>query len=105
MTRRIEFRGGPPDNPLLHALALVGGALLFAALVLFSLLEFLVVASLIAVLAAVVGLRVWWQRRRAAGRAESGEPPGASGQVIEGEYRRVSPDPEGRRGRDPERES
>lgn len=100
MIRRIEFRRGPPGNPLLHALAIAGGAVVFAALVLFSLFAFVVVASVVALLAAVVGLRVWWHGRRAARRASPGEPPvSGAGQVIEGEYRRVSSGPERRRGR------
>jgi hypothetical protein len=102
--RRIEFRGGPPGNPLLHALALAGGALVFAALVLFSLVAFVVVASVIALLAAIVGIRVWWSHRRAVRRASSMEPPAGAGHVIEGEYRRVATGGDSRRERgEPER--
>jgi hypothetical protein len=86
--RRIEFPKGPPAHPLLNALLVAGGALVFAALVLFSLLAFLVVTSLVALLAGVVGLRAWWhgRKRRRFAPPERTEP----GQVIEGEYRQVS---------------
>src|SRR5690606_7159146 len=55
-------------------------------LVLFSLLAFLVVAGLVALLAAVIGVRTWWLRRRRPGTPR----PRATGEVIEGEYRRVA---------------
>jgi len=83
--RRIEFPGSRPGNPLVNALVIAGGALVFAALVLFSLLAFLVVAGLVALLAAVIGVRTWWLRRRRPGTPR----PRATGEVIEGEYRRV----------------
>lgn len=87
MIRRIEFSGKPPGNPLLNALVIAGGALAFAALVLFSIVAFLVVTSLVALLALVVGLRVWWRSRR--WRAHGAGQPAPPGGVIEGEYRHV----------------
>jgi hypothetical protein len=86
VTRRIDPPARPFASPLLNALAIAAGALAFAALVLVSLVAFLVIASLIAALAAVVGIRAWWQRRRQGGRRAG---PAPAGRVIEGEFRRV----------------
>lgn len=67
----------------------VGGVLAFAALLLFSLIAFLVIASVIIVLAGIIGIRLWWQRRKLLRGADRRPPPDAPGNIIEGEYRRV----------------
>lgn len=95
MVNRLRFPGKPPANPLLNALMIAGGVLVLVALVVFSILAFLVVASVVAVLTAVVGLRLWWQSRRLSQRAGRGPAHGTSGgRVIEGEYRRMPAHPE-----------
>lgn len=95
-------RGFPAGNPIANALVIVVGALAIAASVVLGFFAFVVVASLVAICAAILGIRAWWFRH-APGRtapqadapqrgAESGNR--AKGNVIEGEFRVI----EGRKG-------
>lgn len=89
MNRRISFSGVSSGNPLINALMVAGGVLALVALLVFSILAFLVIACIITVLAGIIGIRLWWRRRKLARRAEQRQEPGTTGSVIEGEYRRV----------------
>lgn len=83
-------RGFPAGNPIANAIVVVVGALAIAASVVLGFFAFLVLAALLAVFAAIVGLRVWWFKRKLEKRAkgdgrarDTGSPP----DVIEGEFR------------------
>lgn len=89
MNRRINFSGVSSGNPLVNALVVAGGVLALAALVVFSIIAFLVIACIVIVLAGIIGIRLWWQGRKLARRAEHRQDSSATGSVIEGEYRRV----------------
>lgn len=86
----------PLGNPLANALVVLVGALAIGASVVLGFIAFVVLASLVLVLAAIIGIRVWWLNRKLAARARRGEaaPETSTVQVhvIEGEYKDVSRD-------------
>jgi len=86
----------PAGNPLANVLVVIVGALVIAAAVVLGVVAFVALGGIILVLAAVLGIRMWWLGRKlpkhgaAAGwRGRSG--PGEN-TVIEGECRVVSED-------------
>ena len=80
-------RGFPAGNPLANVLVIIVGALAIAASIVVGFVAFVVLASIILVMAAIIGIRVWWFNRKL---AKSGKVPGAGPRqpdgVIEGEY-------------------
>lgn len=76
-------------------LVIIVGTLVIGASIVLGFFAFLVLAAIVLVSAAVVGLRVWWLKRKMA-RGET--VPGAQEtyqrriDVIEGEYREVRKD-------------
>lgn len=86
--RRINFSGVPAGNPLVNGLMVVVGLVAVGAMIVLGIVAFLVVASVLAVLAGIVGLRLWWigrKLRKSQGAAERFR----ADRVIEGEYRNV----------------
>ena len=86
-------RGFPAGNPIANALVIIVGSLVIGASLVLGFVAFLVLACILFVLAAVVGIRLWWFRRklRKAGVSPDSERGGRRrpGGVIEGEYRVV----------------
>jgi predicted lipid-binding transport protein (Tim44 family) len=76
----------PTTNPFLNGVIVVLGFLVLGAAMLLGLVVLAVFLVSLTVLAGVVGLRLWWLRRKLAKR--QGEGAARSG-VIEGEYRVV----------------
>lgn len=76
-------RGLQPGNPIANVLVVIVGSLVIAASLVLGFLAFLVLASIVMILAAIIGIRVWWFKRKMqkAGR-NSSSPSGA----IEGEF-------------------
>lgn len=97
VNRRISFSGVPAGNPLVNALMVVVGIIAMGAMVVLGIVAFLVVASILVVLAGIVGLRLWWIGRKL--RKSSGDTGGRfrAERVIEGEYRRVPTGSESKR--------
>jgi hypothetical protein len=88
------MRGGlSAGNPIANALVIVAGAVLLTASLILGFFAFLALSSIVLVVAAGVGIRVWWLNRKLArdARDSRGRPPERNG-VIEGEYRVVSRD-------------
>ena len=81
-------RGFPAGNPIANIFVIVVGALAIGVSVVLGFFAFIVLGSVVAVLAAVVGLRLWWLNRKLRGR----RPPDSTSGVIEGEYRVVDED-------------
>jgi len=83
-------RGFPAGNPIANIFVIVVGALAIGVSVVLGFFAFIVLGSIVAVLAAVVGLRLWWLNRKLRGR----RPPdnAATDGVIEGEYHVVDKD-------------
>ena len=87
-------RGLPAGNPIANIFVILIGALAIGVSVVLGFVAFVVLGSIIAVLAAVIGLRLWWFNRklRQQGRsAPSGRPHAPRG-YIEGEYHIVEDD-------------
>ena len=93
MNRRIGTTRIPAGNPLVNALMVIAGALALGAMIVVGLVAFLVVASIIIVLAGIVGIRVWWHRRKLKDAFGAGSDAGRKAndaRIIEGEYRSIS---------------
>ncbi len=81
-------RGFPAGNPIANVFVIVVGALAIGVSVVLGFFAFIVLGSIVAVLAAIVGLRLWWLNRRLNGRRQAGK----AGGVIEGEFHVVDED-------------
>ena len=83
-------RGFPAGNPIASVLVIIVGSLAIAASIVVGFLAFMILGSLLLVLAAVVSVRLWWLRRRmdreASLHVNHYERPAGSQQTIEGEY-------------------
>ena len=83
-------RGFPAGNPIANALVIVVGALAIEASIVLGFVAFVVLSGIILILAAVVGIRLWWFNRKLQKATASGQRDGASvSGVIEGEYHEV----------------
>ena len=89
-------RGFPAGNPIANVFVIIVGALVIGVSVVLGFVAFVVLGSIVAVLAAVIGLRLWWFKRKLGAT----RPPEAkaSGGVIEGEYHVIQDDREQDRG-------
>ena len=97
MRQSYYVRGIPTGNPLANALVVVVGVLALLVSVVLGFFAFIVLGSIVAVLASIVGIRVWWFKRKMRGQMQN-DPSGgetAPKGVIEGEYRVVADDREG----------
>ena len=91
--RQYSTRGGfPAGNPIANVLVIIAGALVIGASIVLGFFAFVILAAVVLVSAAVIGIRVWWLKRKIA----RGEVPGGPQQghttrvdVIEGEYKVV----------------
>lgn len=81
-------RGFPAGNPIANALVIIVGALAIGASVVLGFFAFLILASILVIFSAVVGIRLWWfNRKLARRRSESGQSNSEKrAGVIEGEY-------------------
>ena len=87
-------RGIPAGNPIANVLVVIVGTLAIGASIVLGFFAFIVLASIVLVLGAVIGLRVWWLNRKLsrAARAQGTSRQGAQVRVIEGEYHVVKTD-------------
>ena len=97
MKNTTYTRGFSAGNPIANALVVIVGTLAIAASIVLGFVAFVVLGSIVLILAAIVGIRVWWfnrRLRRQGGVARPGErsDSGAPGGVIEGEYHVVKGD-------------
>lgn len=94
MKRNIRFGTVPAGNPLANALMLIVGALAVGAAIVLGFFAFVVLSGIVLVLAAIVGIRLWWftrkLKRQARGSSAASDEETSSGRVIEGEYTVVS---------------
>ncbi len=81
-------RGLPAGNPIANLFVIVVGALVIGVSVVLGFVAFIVLGSILVVLAGVVGLRLWWFNRKL--RSQAPDNPsrhdGGNGGVIEGEF-------------------
>jgi len=91
-------RGFQAGNPIASALVIIVGSLAIAASIVVGFVAFMILGSLILVLAAVVSIRLWWLRRKMtrdpAFGGQKHERSAGSQQTIEGEYRVVTEEKE-----------
>ena len=87
----------PAGNPIANIFVIIVGALAIAASIVLGFFAFIIVGSFVLIMASVIGIRVWWFKRRLKTNpsAHGEEAPSAKGGVIEGEFRVVADDREG----------
>ena len=96
MTQDFKHRQFPAGNPLANALVVAVGAIVITVSFVLGIFAFLALVSALLVLAAIIGVRVWWLKRKLGARQKNhvnqkGGPTGG-GEVIEGEFRVLGPD-------------
>ena len=86
--------GFPAGNPIANIFVILIGALAIGVSVVLGFVAFVVLGSVVAVLAAVIGLRIWWFNRKLRRQAPPGPDAGRSapGGVIEGEFHVIEDD-------------
>ena len=95
MLKNTSFQSGlPAGNPIANIFVVIVGTLVIGASIVLGFFAFVVVGSLILIMAAVIGLRVWWfkrkmQRQVGPGRSKGG---GQAAGVIEGEFSVIAED-------------
>ena len=97
--RHSSTKGGiPAGNPIANVLVVIAGALVIGASIVLGFFAFVALSGIVLVTAAIVGIRVWWLKRK----IQQGQPVGspdrsqhAPGGVIEGEYKVVDKDQDG----------
>jgi len=87
-------RGIPAGNPIANVLVVIAGALAIGVSIVLGFFAFIVLGSIVLVLGAIIGLRIWWFNRKLArqpGMQPKPDQASPSG-VIEGEYHVVKSD-------------
>ena len=86
-------RGFPAGNPIANALVIIVGTLVIAASVVLGFFAFVVLGSVLVILAGIIGIRLWWFNRKMRRSPEYQEAvrrsKGGAHETIEGEYRVV----------------
>lgn len=86
-------RNLPAGNPIANAVVIVVGIVAILASIVVGFFAALVLGAALLVLAAFIGIRVWWLRRKMSGPGMASRPGSASqragSETIEGEYRIV----------------
>ena len=84
--------GFPAGNPIANLFVIVVGALAIGASIVLGFFAFVIVGSLVLIMASVIALRLWWFKRKFGRRgpaSASRDSHGTDG-VIEGEYQVVA---------------
>jgi hypothetical protein len=87
--------GLPAGNPLANILVVIAGALAIGVSIVLGFFAFVALSAVVLVAAAIIGVRVWWFKRKLQknARTETGGSERSSIHgVIEGEYHEVSRD-------------
>ena len=96
MIRQNSNRHLSSGNPVANAIVVVVGALAIGAFIVLGVVAFVTLGGILLVLAAVLGIRLWWLERKlprqpgSAKRRSRSDP--ADSTVIEGEFQVVSVD-------------
>ena len=87
----------PAGNPIANVLVIIVGALAIGASIVLGFFAFVIVGSIVLIMASIIGLRVWWLKRKFGGQIPSGNEKYRSqaGGVIEGEFKVVDDDRDG----------
>ena len=95
MLKNTLFQSGlPTGNPIANIFVVIVGALAIGASIVLGFFAFVLVGSLVLIMAAIIGLRVWWFKRKMQRPTGSAQPSGGSktAGVIEGEFSVVADD-------------
>lgn len=96
--KNSSFNGGfPAGNPIANIFVIIVGTLAIAASIVLGFFAFVIVGSIVLIMASIIGIRVWWFKRKLGnqvppGTADTSRPQGG---VIEGEYQVVADDDDG----------
>ncbi|NNC77806.1 MAG: hypothetical protein HKN77_07570 [Woeseiaceae bacterium] len=87
-------RGFPAGNPIANALVIIVGALVIGASIVLGFFAFVLLASVLIVFSAFVGLRLWWFNRKMTrhNKEATKRPRPRPDGVIEGEFKVVAKD-------------
>jgi protein-S-isoprenylcysteine O-methyltransferase Ste14 len=93
MSQQFKNRQHPAGNPLANILVVIVGAIVIGVSFVLGIVALIALASALVVLAAVIGVRLWWLNRRIRRQrghsAKTSSPSATNSAVIEGEYRVV----------------
>lgn len=96
MSSYYQSRKMPFSNPLANALVVIVGALAIGASIVLGFFAFIVLGTLVLVLAAIIGIRVWWfnrkLRRNNGGGQAAPSDSGVTVKIIEGEFHVLRPE-------------
>jgi uncharacterized membrane protein YphA (DoxX/SURF4 family) len=96
VTQQFKHRQFPAGNPLANALVVVVGAIVIALSFVLGVVAFVALAGAVLVMAAIIGVRVWWLNRKFGAHQKNHvnqKGNSATGaEIIEGEFRVVGPD-------------
>ena len=96
MTQQFRHRQFPAGNPLANALVVIVGAVVIGVSFVLGLVAFVALATAVLVMAAIIGVRVWWLKRKLGARQKNPinqKGKSATGSdIIEGEFRVIGPD-------------
>lgn len=94
--RQYSVRNGlPAGNPIANVLVVIAGALAIGVFIVLGFFAFVALSAIFMVTAAIIGVRVWWFKRKLPKGSPTGT--GSAGRsnvhgVIEGEYHEVQKD-------------
>lgn len=93
MNSRFRNRPLPAGNPIANALVVIVGVLAIALSLVLGFVAFVALAGVFLVMAAVVGIRLWWLQRKLrkrAGTEQARHEADSRVDIIEGEYHVIS---------------
>ena len=88
-------RGFSAGNPIANIFVIVVGVLTIAASIVLGFFAFVIIGSIVLIMASVIAIRIWWFNRKMRGQVppQSAHRASGAGGVIEGEYQVVADDP------------
>jgi uncharacterized membrane protein YphA (DoxX/SURF4 family) len=96
MIQEFKQRQFPAGNPLANVLVILVGALVIGVSFVLGVVALVALVAAAVVLAAIIGVRVWWLNRKIGTRRKNHvNQPGqtaTSARIIEGEFREVGQD-------------
>ena len=96
MNRHSTNRYISAGNPIANVLVVIVGLLTIGAFIVLGVVAAVALGGVVLVMAAVLGIRMWWLGRKLPKQGQSANPRGQSGSaantVIEGEFQVVSAD-------------
>jgi predicted lipid-binding transport protein (Tim44 family) len=93
--KNTSFQNGlPAGNPIANIFVVIVGALAIGASIVLGFFAFVLVGSLVLIMAAIIGVRIWWFKRKMQRQAGPAQPSGGNktAGVIEGEFSVVAED-------------